>query len=174
MPRLDSTVLDRLRRDTAPRCEWPECSRPAVMTIEGDTETLRACPNHVHELLIARGRHLRGVPRRCLACGAVRAETFNANVTDYEASLCAEHLTAFLNHDLDPKAFRRLAKDAGDPERVHDLHGDFYSPRGRALQPMEGFDVGMWARTPGSARSDARSVRDNPSPSESHTRPPQR
>jgi hypothetical protein len=148
MPRLDSTYLDARHRDTAPSCEWPECHGRAGVIIEGDTATLHACFNHVHDVLMARGGLLRGVPRRCLACGTVHAETFNANVTDYEASLCAEHLTAFLNHDLQPKAFQRLAKDAGDPERVHALHGDFYSARGRALQPTEGFDVGMWARTP--------------------------
>jgi hypothetical protein len=45
--------------------------------------------------------------------------------------MCEPHLTAFLAHNLGPKAFQRLAKDAGDPEQVFQLHGDFYSPVGR-------------------------------------------
>jgi hypothetical protein len=85
--------------------------------------------------LLAQRAILRGVPQLCMACGTLQPETFHTNVTDYETSLCKEHLVALINRDLDPKAFRRLAKDAGDPERVHLLHSDFYNKRGRALQP---------------------------------------
>jgi hypothetical protein len=91
----------------------------------------------MHALLrvLAQRAVLRGVPQQCVACGTVQAETFHANVLDYEASFCKKHLVAFLNRDLEPKAFRLLAKDAGDPERVHLLHSDFYNKRGQALQP---------------------------------------
>jgi hypothetical protein len=35
---------------------------------------------------------------------------------------------------LTPEAYRRLAADAGDPERVWYLHEDFYDEDGVALQ----------------------------------------
>jgi hypothetical protein len=100
------------------------------------------------------------VPRRCLPCGTLHAETFNTNLSDYEASLCGPHLTALLNHDLDPKAFRRLAKDAGDPERVFHLHGDFYSRSGIALQPSETRDG--TEPSPANARDELDATRARP------------
>jgi hypothetical protein len=129
-----------------------------MVEIKGDTRTLHSCVTHAPGLVAAQRPHLRGVPRRCLACGTLHAETFNTNLWDYEASLCETHLTALLNYDLDPKAYRRLAKDAGDPERVFHLHGDFYSRTGRALQPKEMSD------RPDASPTDARDELDGTRP----------
>lgn len=157
MPRRERrSVLERYRNPIP--CEEPGCKYTAMIEIEGDTHTLRACVTHAPVLVAAQRALLRAVPRRCLACGTLHAETFNTNLSDYEASLYGPHLTALLNYDLDPKAYRRLAKDAGDPERVFHLHGDFYSRGGRALQPKEMSD------RPDASPTDARDELDGTRP----------
>ena len=115
MPRPERTSALERYQNPVP-CEEPGCRHPAMIEIEGDTRTLRSCVTHAPCLVAAQRAHLRGVPRHCLACGTLHAETFNTNLSDYEASLCGLRLAALLKYDLDPQAYRRLANDAGDPQ----------------------------------------------------------
>jgi hypothetical protein len=138
------------------------------VNVEADGHTIRACIEHASYLVVTQRATLRGVPRRCLACGALHPETFHTRLSDYEASLCEPHLTALLTYNLEPKAFRRLAKDAGDPEKVFHLHGDFYSPRGIALQPD---DIDDW---PPFLEASAQDAPAEDAPNATLPRPPQR
>ena len=104
------------------------------------------CPECLELLALGEaGPLIEQVERRtCAACrhvGTVRFVTFPLNqARPLEIDLCAEHLRALAGRRLRPYAFELLGKRLGrlglDVGQIFMLHGAFYDPHGRALQPV--------------------------------------
>jgi hypothetical protein len=83
--------------------------------------------------------------RSCAICnttGTVRYLTFPLGSSrPVEMDLCPEHLRDLVGRRLAPAAYhqlrRRLLALALEAESIFLLHGAFYDPQGRALQPAQ-------------------------------------
>jgi hypothetical protein len=103
------------------------------------------CPNCEEALIMGEAPPLveRTERRFCAVCaegGTVRYQTFPLrSESPVEIDLCPEHLRAILGRRLDPSAFHQLRRQlhalALEVEDIFLLHGAFYDPSGRALQP---------------------------------------
>lgn len=115
-------------------CDDDDCMNPAGLLAEGATK-MATCQNHVFRLMrwLQEADSTEGA---CLVCER-EDDTFEMDAGDYEATLCRGHALAFFSRTLTPDAYRTLVADAGgDAEQVFLLHSDFYTPAGRAWQPI--------------------------------------
>jgi hypothetical protein len=108
------------------------------------------CPNCQEALIMGEAPPLieRTERRGCAVCGqlgSVRYQTFPLRSnTPVEIDLCPEHIRSLLGRRLSVNGFHQLRRQLLalrlEADEIFLLHGAFYDPKGRALQPVAEFD----------------------------------
>jgi hypothetical protein len=139
--------MDSLRRVPAPRAPAIlPCCRCASAERNWDRIAGKAyCPDCQEGVILGLTAPLaeRAEKNCCAVCnavGTVRYLTFPLqSALPVEMDLCPEHIRELLGRRLGPSAFhqlrRRLVALGLGAESIFLLHGAFYDPQGRALQP---------------------------------------
>lgn len=124
--------LRKLDKETTCKYCGKEFANYMLTQIGTKDETFKVCPNCTREWLDEIIK-LNPIIHKCNCCNFQEAFTITTNFSTYH--LCKNHLIDFWCLNLSKKDFKQLYKKDESGTCDFELHDDFYSEDGEALQP---------------------------------------